>query len=124
MTNPIPASETSAMKVYPILADKATAITGGLTGIGRAIALGFLAHGANVAINYLGTPSDEKLLVQWKEDAKAAAGGDEGRYCAVPGDVSLPETGKQLVGEVVKRWGRLDVFVSNAGVCKFEEFLA
>jgi L-rhamnose 1-dehydrogenase len=41
----------------------------------------------------------------------------------VPGDISLPETGPKLVEEAVKQFGRLDTFVSNAGICKFEEFL-
>jgi L-rhamnose 1-dehydrogenase len=110
--------------IYPILANRSCAVTGGLTGIGRAIALGFLAHGAKVAINYLGSPADEPRLIKLKGDAKAAAGGDESRFAAVAGDVANPETGKALVAEAVKRWGRLDVFVSNAGVCEFAEFLA
>ena len=34
-----------------------------------------------------------------------------------------PETGKNLVDEAVKAFGRIDIFVSNAGVCQFAEFL-
>ena len=41
----------------------------------------------------------------------------------IPGDVGDPETGKKLVAAVVEKWGRLDVFVSNAGICEFKEFL-
>ena len=41
---------------------------------------------------------------------------------AVEGDVTLPETGKEIVKKTVEKWGRLDVFVSNAGICVFEEF--
>ena len=37
--------------------------------------------------------------------------------------MSKPETGKLLVEEAVKVFGKLDVFVSNAGVCQFAEFL-
>jgi L-rhamnose 1-dehydrogenase len=37
--------------------------------------------------------------------------------------VSKAETGPELVREAVERWGGLDVFVSNAGVCEFTEFL-
>lgn len=110
--------------VFPLLANKSCAITGGLTGIGRAIALGFLAHGANVAINYLGSPSDQPHLEKLMQDAKVAAGGDETRFAAVPGDVADPATGKALVDKSIDRWGRLDVFVSNAGVCEFADFLA
>jgi len=41
----------------------------------------------------------------------------------VEGDVSKPETGKELVERAVREWERLDIFVSNAGVCEFAEFL-
>ena len=46
-----------------------------------------------------------------------------GRLIEVEGDVTKPETGKNLVEQAVKAFGRLDIFVSNAGVCQFAEFL-
>lgn len=46
-----------------------------------------------------------------------------GRLIEVKGDVTNPETGKALVEEAVRTFGRLDIFVSNAGVCQFAEFL-
>lgn len=46
-----------------------------------------------------------------------------GRLIEVEGDVTKPEAGKLLVEEAVKEFGRLDIFVSNAGVCQFAEFL-
>ena len=52
-----------------------------------------------------------------KADEKA------GRLIELEGDVSKPETGKNLVEVAVKEFGRLDIFVSNAGVCQFAEFL-
>ena len=102
-----------------LLRGRTAAITGGLTGIGRAITLGFLAHGANVAINYLGSPKDEPLLNELKREV----GENIPKFVAVAGDIALPETGQQLVDEAVKAWGKLDVFVSNAGICQFAEFL-
>lgn len=39
------------------------------------------------------------------------------------GDVRDPKTGDELVKRAVEKWGGLDVFVSNAGVCRFEKFL-
>ena len=103
------------------------AITGGATGIGRAIALGYLTHGANVAVNHLG---DAKSLSQFQEmlseaetTLKISKEEVAKRIVEVPGDVADPETGKKLVQEVVSRWGRLDVFISNAGICEFKEFL-
>ncbi|MCJ1475740.1 L-rhamnose-1-dehydrogenase [Lambiella insularis] len=102
-----------------LLCGKTAAITGGLTGIGKAIATGFLQHGSKVAINYLGGSSDEDALQKMKTELADY----ESDFIAVPGDISKPETGKELVAAAVGKWGRLDVFVSNAGVCKFAEFL-
>ena len=107
------------MSTPQLLVGKTAAITGGLTGIGRAIAFGFLSHGASVAINYLGSASDGPILEQLKKEVPEGS-----RFLAIPGDISKPETGKALVEAVVKEWGRLDVFVSNAGVCQFAEFLS
>lgn len=108
-----------------LLSSKNAAITGGTTGIGRAIALGFLAQGCNVAVNHLGLASDASLLASLIEEAKALKEKDAGagELIEVQGDISLPETGKELVKRVVDKWGGLDVFVSNAGVCKFAEVL-
>jgi L-rhamnose 1-dehydrogenase len=103
-----------------LLRGKTAAITGGLTGIGRAIAIGFLQHGCDVAINYLGAPGDAALLAELLESLPA--NGTE--LITLAGDISRPQTGEELVNATVKRWGRLDIFVSNAGVCKFEEFLS
>lgn len=110
-------------------------ITGGLTGIGRAIALLFLSHGASVGINYFsGHNSDEdKLLLSLREEGlKAIKERDpssklshvsEVPLIAVAGDISQPETGQDIVNATVEAFGHLDTFVSNAGICKFEEFL-
>jgi L-rhamnose 1-dehydrogenase len=91
---------------FYLLANKTAAITGGTTGIGRAIALEYIK---------------ESLV----SEAKAVKDKDEkaGRLIDVAGDISKPETGANLVEEAVKEFGRLDIFVSNAGVCQFAEFL-
>lgn len=102
-----------------LLAGKSMAITGGVTGIGRAIVLGYLSNGANVAVNHLGDPKSSE---QYQSLVKEAAEGGN-RLIEIPGDVGDPETGKKLVSAVVEKWGRLDVFVSNAGICEFKEFL-
>jgi len=110
-------------------------ITGGLTGIGRAIALLFISHGASVCINYFPghNKDDDKLLDSIRHEAADAIKGrnpntkvtslEELPLLCVPGDVTQPETGAELVRNCVERFGRLDTFVSNAGICKFEEFL-
>jgi L-rhamnose 1-dehydrogenase len=102
------------------------AITGGVTGIGRAIALGYLAHGANVAVNHFGDPKSSEQFQTLVDEASQTLGSKEDakqRLIEVPGDVGDPETGTKLVAAVVQKWGRLDVFISNAGICEFREFL-
>lgn len=123
------------MALPPLLPGHVLAITGGLTGIGRAIAILFLSHGASVAINYFPghNASDEELLSSLRTDALAAikarqpskddAEEEDVPLLTVPGDVSMPETGPKFVEETVQKFGRLDTFISNAGICKFEEFL-
>jgi L-rhamnose 1-dehydrogenase len=117
---------SSATAPPQLLVGKSMAITGGVTGIGRAIVIGYLSNGANVAVNHFG---DAKSLEQFQtllEEASQSLGGKqeaEKRLIQVPGDVGDPETGKKLVAAVVEKWGRLDVIISNAGICEFREFL-
>ncbi|RAK99689.1 SDR family NAD(P)-dependent oxidoreductase [Aspergillus ibericus CBS 121593] len=112
------------MPLPQLLVGKVAAITGGLTGIGRAIALDYLRHGAKVAVNHLGGPKEETLIEAMRNDVSFITGSDtENRFLLVAGDITQPETGRDFVAKAVEAFGRLDVFVSNAGVCKFEEFL-
>ncbi|KAK3117048.1 L-rhamnose-1-dehydrogenase [Teratosphaeriaceae sp. CCFEE 6253] len=102
-----------------LLAGKTAAITGAVTGIGRAIALEYLKHGASVAVNHF---PDDQSAAQFEEMTREA--GEGAKLIAVAGDVSKPETGQELVRKAVDAFGgRLDIFVSNAGVCQFAEFL-
>ncbi|KAE8351600.1 hypothetical protein BDV28DRAFT_136768 [Aspergillus coremiiformis] len=111
------------MPLPQILIGKVAAITGGLTGIGRAIALEYLRHGAKVAINYLGSPTDAPLLEAMQRAVSEIPGAETNNFLAIAGDITQPETGRDFVAKTVAAFGRLDVFVSNAGVCRFEEFL-
>ncbi|KAF2736535.1 NAD(P)-binding protein [Polyplosphaeria fusca] len=114
------------MPLPKLLQGKTMAITGGATGIGRAIALGYISHGANVAVNHLGDASSTQHFATMLSEAQALLDPDEqasDRMIQVAGDVADPSTGKRLVEEVVQRWGRLDVFISNAGICEFRDFL-
>lgn len=109
-----------------LLEGKAAAITGAVTGIGRAIALGYLAQGASVAVNHLGDEISKRHWESLKQEAKNTIPSIDNigdRLIAVAGDVTNPETGERLIQETVKAFGKLDVFVSNAGVCVFAEFL-
>jgi len=102
-----------------LLQGKVAAITGAVTGIGRAIALEYLKNGASVAVNYF---PDDTSATQF-EELKQEAGEGEARLIAAAGDISKPETGQALVRKAVMTFGRLDIFVSNAGVCQFADFL-
>lgn len=115
---------TMAPMAWRLLAGKTAAITGGTTGIGRAIALEYIRQGCNVAINHLDLESDAHHKESLLEQAQALRKeGPAGGLIEVAGDVRSPETGRILVEKAVEKWGKLDVFVNNAGVCQFAEFL-
>jgi L-rhamnose 1-dehydrogenase len=99
-----------------LLEGKTVLITGGSTGIGRAAAIGAAQHGANVAINF--ASSDDKAA---SCIAEIEALGQKG--LAVKGDVALPETATDFIAKAVEAFGRVDVMVSNAGICPFHAFL-
>lgn len=99
-----------------LLEGKTVLITGGSTGIGRAAAIGAAQHGADVAINF--ASSDDKAA---SCIAEIEALGQKG--LAVKGDVALPETATDFIAKAVDAFGRVDVMVSNAGICPFHAFL-
>ena len=101
-----------------LLEGKVAAITGAVTGIGRAIALEYIKHGARVAVNYY---PDEKSGIQFKDMVGEA--GEDVSLIGIAGDISNPETAQHLISRTVEEFGRLDIFVSNAGVCQFADFL-
>ncbi|KAI9659831.1 MAG: L-rhamnose-1-dehydrogenase [Bathelium mastoideum] len=101
-----------------LLTGRVAIITGAVTGIGRAIALEYLRQGASVAVNYFPDPKSEEGFKGLHQEA-----GQDAKLLGVPGDISVYDTATELVKRTVEQFGRLDIFVSNAGVCKFAEFL-
>lgn len=90
-----------------LLARKAL-ITGGDSGIGRAVAIAFAREGADVAINYLPAEEpDARDVVRLIEDAGRKA-------VALPGDIRDEAFCTRLVGEAARRLGGLDILVNNA----------
>ena len=83
----------------------------------------YLRQGANVAVNHLGGSQEDVLVAAFRRDASKITGSERNRFLTIAGDISQPETGTNFVAETVKAFGRLDVFVSNAGICQFAEFL-
>jgi NAD(P)-dependent dehydrogenase (short-subunit alcohol dehydrogenase family) len=84
-------------------------ITGGDSGIGRAVAIAFAREGADVAINYFPTEvPDAREVIQLIEDA--------GRWgVPIPGDLRDRDFCQRLVTEAVEKLGGLDIVVCNAG---------
>ena len=90
------------------LKNKVALITGGDSGIGRAVAIAFAREGADVSIGYL--PEEERdgaETSRWVEEAGRKA-------MRLPGDIRDESHCRQMVDEVVKRFGRLDILVNNA----------
>lgn len=90
------------------LAGKVALITGGGTGIGRAIALAFAREGAKVAVA-------GRRMEKIEESARDIRS-DGGEALAIGCDVSNAGDAKRAVRETVERFGRLNVLVNNAGI--------
>lgn len=87
-------------------------VTGSVTGIGRAIALGLAARGWGLVLKY--TTSEREMA-----DTEAACHEAGGEPLIVRGDVAEDAVCRDLVRAAAGRWNRLDGLVSNAGVTKF-----
>jgi len=99
-----------------LLDGKVLLVTGGNAGIGRAVAIGAARAGADVAINYLENDATAASCI-----AEVEAAGRKG--VAIRGDVADPASAARFVDGAVEALGRVDIFVSNAGICPFHAFL-
>jgi NAD(P)-dependent dehydrogenase (short-subunit alcohol dehydrogenase family) len=86
---------------------KAAIITGGDSGIGRAVAIAFAREGADVLISYLNEDEDARETARWVEQAGRKA-------VLLPGDIANPAHCNEIVERAVHEFGRLDVLVNNA----------
>jgi 3-oxoacyl-[acyl-carrier protein] reductase len=91
------------------LAGKVAIVTGGNTGIGRAVALAYADEGADVAVAWIAREDDVRTL----GDAIEKKGQ---RFLGVRTDVTKEADVRALVGRVRERFGRIDVLVNNAGI--------
>ena len=92
-----------------LLTGKSIIVTGGNSGIVKAIVLAAAAEGANVVIDY-------RMHPEYTAEVAAAAGRAGGRAIGVEADVSRTEDLHRVIQAAVENFGWLDVLVSNAGL--------
>ena len=120
--NPRPDYGRDSYKGFGRLTDRIAIVTGGDSGIGRAVALAFAREGADVAIAYLDADADaDETLAAVRESGRKAL--------KVKCDLSRDEECKRVVSQVVEQFGRVDVLVNNAAkqgkaVERFEDLSA
>jgi NAD(P)-dependent dehydrogenase (short-subunit alcohol dehydrogenase family) len=105
--NPRPEAWIKTSASQPKLAGRVAVISGGDSGIGRAVAIAFASEGADVAILYLNEHRDAKETV-------AAIKETGRRALAIAGDIGDERVCQRAVARVVKEFGRLDILVNNA----------
>ncbi|RKH72887.1 SDR family oxidoreductase [Corallococcus aberystwythensis] len=117
--SPEPDYGEQSYKGFGRLKDRVALVTGGDSGIGRAVCLAFAREGADVSFAYLNEGDDASHTRRVVEASGRQA-------LALAGDMALEATCKRIVEDTVKRFGRIDVLVNNAAyqgkaVAKFEE---
>jgi NAD(P)-dependent dehydrogenase (short-subunit alcohol dehydrogenase family) len=116
--SPRPRWEATRYRAAGKLEGKVALITGGDSGIGRAVAFLYAREGADVAINYLA--EEQKDAEEVKRSIEAV-----GRRCLLlPGDLTRPSLCTHLVERTVKDFGKLDILVSNAAYQTRKESVA
>lgn len=107
LMDPVPDHGEDSYRGSQRLEGKKTLITGGDSGIGRAVALAFAREGADVAISYLSEDEDARDIKRDIEDC--------GRQCLLlPGDIADAAHCRDIIAKTVEAFGRIDVLVNNA----------
>ncbi len=106
---PRPAYDGETMNVVNKLENKVAIITGGDSGIGRAVAVAFAREGADIVVSYLNEHEDAKET-KWQVEQL-------GRKCVlIAGDISEEQQCIDIVEDAVRNFNRLDIVVNNAAV--------
>jgi NAD(P)-dependent dehydrogenase (short-subunit alcohol dehydrogenase family) len=113
--DPKPNYEAPDYKSAGKLQDKVALITGGDSGIGRAVAFLFAREGADLALVYL--PEEESDAKEIRRKIVA----EGGKVLLISGDVTDPDFCKESVKKTVKKFGKLDILVNNAAFQQHQE---
>ena len=109
LMKPLPVFDNPNYKGSGKLKDKVIIVTGGDSGLGRAASVAFVKEGAKVVIVYLNETRDALDTKRYLESLG-------GECLLIKGDISKHSTCKQVVKEVIDKYGKIDVLVNNAGV--------
>lgn len=109
LMKPLPVFDNPNYKGSGKLKDKVILITGGDSGLGRAASVAFVKEGAKVVIVYLNETKDAQDTKNYLESLG-------GECLLIKADISEHENCKQIVKEVLNKYGKIDVLVNNAGV--------
>jgi NAD(P)-dependent dehydrogenase (short-subunit alcohol dehydrogenase family) len=104
---PVPDHGETSYKGSGRLAGKKAVITGGDSGIGRAVAIAFAREGADVLISYLKEDNDARETERYVKEAGRKA-------VLVPGDLQRPEHCRAVIDKAISDMGGLDILVNNA----------
>lgn len=108
LMNPKPIYDDPEYKGTGKLKNKVAIITGGDSGIGKAVAIAYAKEGAKIAIIYLNEHEDAKDTKKIIED--------KGSSClTIPGDIGNDQFCKDAVDKIIKEYGKIDILVNNAG---------
>lgn len=89
------------------LTDRVAIITGGDSGIGRAVAIAYAREGADIVVSYLDEHQDARETARWVREA--------GRRCLmIPGDIGSVRHCREIVNRTIDEFDRLDILVNNA----------
>ena len=105
--DPVPDCGERSYRGNGRLTGKAAIVTGGDSGIGRAVVIAYAREGADVLISYLSEDSDAQETAKYVEEAGR-------RAVLVRGDIGDPQHCRDIVARAVDEFGKVDILVSNA----------
>lgn len=105
--NPAPDHGETSYKGSGKLTGRKAIITGGDSGIGRAVAIAYAREGADVLISYLNEEEDARETAKYIEEAGRKA-------VLIPGDICDEEHCKHIIDTAIAEFGQLDILVNNA----------